>query len=154
VLANPFGVTRHRSLMYFVQWHPFGCPLTLKGMAQSRRTGLRIKHHLSRRSLSEWSDRGASDMAGKAARVAVEPSGSERDTIGATGASDMAEGWDHDLGGVFSGRAQREAAEIQGGSTIYLCESGDIHRQQAVGRRGDRKRITPLFSSPPLFCST
>ena len=93
-------------------------------------------------------------MAGKAARVAVEPSGSERDTIGATGASDMAEGWDHDLGGVFSGGVQREAAEIQGGSTIHLCESGDIHRQQAVGRRDDRKRITPLFSSPPLFCST
>jgi uncharacterized Tic20 family protein len=27
---------------------------------------------------------------------------------GATGASDMAGGWEHDLGGVFSGRAQRE----------------------------------------------
>jgi len=27
-------------------------------------------------------------------------------------------GWDHDLGGVFNGRAQREAAEIQRGSTI------------------------------------
>ena len=53
-----------------------------------------------------------------------------------------------------SSPAQREAAEIQGGSTIHLCESGDIHPQQVVGRRGDRKRITPLFSSPPLFCST
>src|SRR5436190_5271477 len=35
-------------------------------------------------------------------------------------------------------------------STIHLCESGDIHRPHVVGRRGDRKRITPLFSSPRL----
>ena len=35
---------------------------------------------------------------------------------GAKGTSGMAGGWDHDLGGVFSGRAQRELPEIQGGS--------------------------------------
>ena len=37
--------------------------------------------------------------------------------------------------------------------TIHLCELGDIHRQQVVGRRGGLKRLTPLFSSTPVFCS-
>jgi hypothetical protein len=64
-----------------------------------------------------WTDKngvtGASDMAGKAVRVAVEPSGSELDTMERLGRATWPEGWDHDLGGVFNGRAQREPAEIQ-----------------------------------------
>jgi hypothetical protein len=32
-----------------------------------------------------------------------------------------------------------------------LGERAQYHRQHVVGRRGERKRITPLFSSPPLF---
>jgi hypothetical protein len=53
---------------------------------------------------------GVSDMAGKAERVAVEPSGSERDTMERLGRATWPEGWDHDPGGVFNGRAQRELA--------------------------------------------
>jgi hypothetical protein len=42
--------------------------------------------------------------------------------------SDMAEGWDHDLGGVLSGRALREAAEIQSA----------FHNTKTESRRGIR----------------
>jgi hypothetical protein len=36
------------------------------------------------------------------------------------GGATWPEGWDHDQGGVFSGRAQRAAAEIQSGSLVIL----------------------------------
>jgi hypothetical protein len=36
--------------------------------------------------------------------------------------SDMAEGWDHDLGGVFSGRAERERARYN----ISLPSAGAV----------------------------
>jgi hypothetical protein len=57
-----------------------------------------------------------SDMAGKAPRAGGRAERERARYNGATGMSDMAEGWDHDPGGVFSGRAQQEAAEIQGGN--------------------------------------
>jgi hypothetical protein len=62
-----------------------------------------------------------SDMAGNAARVAVER----------------------------SGRLPRYKAD----QLFTSANRVQYDRQQVVGRRGDRKRITPLFSSPPLFCS-
>jgi len=58
-----------------------------------------------------------SDMAGKAAKGSGRMLREQPRYNRAPGMSDMAEGWDHELGGVFNGRAQREAAEIQGGST-------------------------------------
>ena len=39
--------------------------------------------------------------------------GSERVSMELMGSATWPVGWDHDLGGVFSGRAMREAAEIQ-----------------------------------------
>jgi hypothetical protein len=44
---------------------------------------------------------------------------------GAKGMSDMAEGWDHDLGGVFSGRAQRELPRYKVGhpSLVIVLKS-------------------------------
>jgi len=53
-------------------------------------------------------------MAGKAARVAVEPSGSEGDTMERLGRATWPVGRAHDLGGVFSGRAQRELPRYNG----------------------------------------
>ena len=49
-----------------------------------------------------------SDIEGKAAREAASECGQRASFNGATGMSDMAEGWNHDLGGVFSGRVLRE----------------------------------------------
>jgi hypothetical protein len=67
-----------------------------------------------------------------------EQAGTRASFNGATGVSDMAEGWDHDLGGVFSGRGLRETAEIQGGSLV--TSDSDLTIQFAVGRirRGGR----------------
>jgi hypothetical protein len=50
----------------------------------------------------------------------------------------MAEGWDHDLGRVFNGRAQREAAEIQGNSALNLTsnikhQTSDIKHRRVCG---------------------
>jgi len=36
--------------------------------------------------------------------------------------SDMAEGWDHDGGGVFSGRAERERARYNGANGLSDIE--------------------------------
>jgi len=36
------------------------------------------------------------------------------------GGATCPEGWDHDQGGVFCGRAQRAAAVIEGGSLVIL----------------------------------
>ena len=93
---------------------------------------------------------GVSDIEGKAAREAASECGQRASFNGANGMSDMAEGWDHDLGGVFSGRAQRELPRYKADQLFTSANRARYQRQHVVGRRGDRKRITPLFSSPPF----
>ena len=54
--------------------------------------------------------------------------------------SDMAEGWDHDLGGVFSGRAQRELPRYKADQLFTSANRARYQRHHVVGRRGDRTR--------------
>src|SRR6516162_4250209 len=89
----------------------YGPGLRTKRSARSSKRQRKIiaKHCANLREWSDWVERHGRRSREGSGRV-------ERERArynGATGVSDMAEGWDHDRGGVFSGRAQRENAEIQ-----------------------------------------
>src|SRR6266567_5976069 len=71
-----------------------------RGRARTERRG-RLRHR--------WENRKV-EMGGSHMSQSV---GSERVSMELMGSATWPVGWDHDLGGVFSGRAMREAAEIQ-----------------------------------------
>src|SRR6266478_1385634 len=86
------------------------------------------------------------ERAGKPRHRWANPRGRESGSERVNGTSDMAGGWDHDLGEVFNGRAQREAAEIHGGLISLLANHANKFFR-ALTRRTKSYETFPNFSA-------